>query len=66
MDQSEFGIKTEFESSVPESIRRTNPSYKNSLFEKKKKTYKTQKFDKPIVARKAFKSNNNKPYDIFQ
>ena len=66
MDHSEFGIKTEFESSVPESIRRTNPSFKNSLFGKEKKTYKIPKFDKPIVARKAFKSNNNKPYDIFQ
>ena len=63
LEKSEIFVKNEPESSIAESIRRTNPSIKNSLFGKEKKNFKIRKFEKPIVARKEFKSNNNTEYD---
>ena len=65
-EEPEISVKNEPESSLAESIRRTNPSLRGSLFGKEKKSYKIRKFGKPIVARKAFKSNNNTEYDHFR
>lgn len=66
LEVSEISVKKEPESSLAESIRRTNPSLKNSLFGEEKKSFKIRKFDKPIVARKPFKSNNNTEYDHYR